>query len=165
MEETKKQTVDSETFNKLKVQADEYLNGWKRALADYQNFKKNSEKKSRDLQFYQIAEFIRNIIPIVELNQTALDHVPGEYKKTGWYVGIEQINKRWHELFEKFNVKATAKVGGLFNPERHEAVEKKSVLKKKDQEILIITQQGYTIGDRLIKPAQVVVNSLNQSNK
>ncbi len=141
----------------LKKKAEEYLNGWKRAKADYINLKKESEKKEKETVQFANAALILQLLPIYDNFKLAWRHIPAEHKKDEWVVGIEQIKKQLTDLLENLGIKEIKTVGEKFDPEVHEAVAKE---KKEGVKSGVITEEvkaGYTLFDKVMEPAKVKV--------
>jgi molecular chaperone GrpE len=71
--------------------------------------------------------------------------------------GIEQIERKLREVLESEGVRKIEAMGALFNPWLHEALQHQTSPELDDQRVLAVVREGYRIGDRVIRPAQVVV--------
>ncbi len=147
--------------NKKDDQAQEYLNGWRRTQADFENYKKQNEKRIEDIIKFANAELLLDFLPLFNHFKSALKHIPVEQKEEGWYQGLEQIKKLWKDAFQKFNIQEIKTVGEKFDHNLHEAVEFEENQDKDDQEIITEVQAGYKLNDKVIQPAKVVVNKLS----
>lgn len=156
---TDKITKDNKEANELeqlKVQCEEYLNGWKRAKADYINLKKESDAKMNALLDYATASFVIQMIPIYDNLKKALVNVPADVN-LAWLEGIKQIKKQFEEFLKANEISEIKTIGEKFNPEFHEAVSKE---KKEGIESGIIISEvtaGYSTKDNVLIPAKVVV--------
>ena len=74
------------------------LDGWKKALADYQNLQKDSDKKMAGLSDYLTASLLLEILPIFDNYRLAIEHIPPEQRKSAWAVGLEHILKLWEQF-------------------------------------------------------------------
>lgn len=140
----------------LKRQAEEYLAGWKRAQADFENFKKTQEKVFTDFKNFTRKDLILQLLPILDSFNLALKHIPKDLTKNEWTQGILQIKNQLGELFKANGVQEIiVKKGDKFNPELHEAVR---AVKGKQKDIIVkILQKGYTFNDKLLRPTRVEV--------
>ncbi|MBU1130537.1 nucleotide exchange factor GrpE [Patescibacteria group bacterium] len=149
-------------LEELQAKCDEYLNGWKRAKADYENFKKESEKRVTGLVEFATAGMILEILPVHSHFKLALEHVPEDDKKAEWVQGIMHIKREFEDFFKKLDIVEIKTIGEKFNPEFHEAVSHE----ESDQEDDIIikeVQPGYMLKEQVIQPAKVVVSKLVSS--
>ncbi len=146
-------------LEECKKQADEYLNGWKRAKADYVNFKNDQEKRSRELAQFASMSSLLGYIPIVENLRTAFAHLPQELKGNEWVKGIEHIFSSMTDMLKSMGVEVyEGLVGQKFNPGEHQAVGQEQ---KGEFEDDVITQElsaGYRYHGNVISPAKVIVN-------
>lgn len=141
----------------LKSKADEYLNGWKRAKADYANLQKEVEK--RQLEFIRFAneDLIHELLPLVDHFKQAFKHLPDELKSSDWVEGIRHIQSSLDKVLAFRGVKEIETLGEKFNPELHEAVEQV----ESDQASGTIIEElktGFTLNDKVIQPARVKVS-------
>jgi len=150
IDETQKQIED------LKKQCDEYLNGWKRAKADYINFKKETEEKQKEIIEFSNSVLVVKMIPIYDNLKKAVANIPVD-KNDGWVEGVKQIKKQFEDFLKANGIEEIKTIAEKFNPEFHEAVSKE---KKEGVESGIIISEvsaGYLIKDKVLIPAKVVV--------
>ncbi|MCX6740038.1 MAG: nucleotide exchange factor GrpE [Candidatus Parcubacteria bacterium] len=156
-EQTTKLDNNKEEIEKLKAQCEEYLNGWKRAKADYVNFKKEMDEKQKS--FFDLANsaLIMEILPVYDNLKKAVAIVPAE-QSNAWVDGVKAIKKQFGDFLKQYGIEEIKTVGEKFNPEFHEAVNKE---KKEDIESDIIIAEissGYLIKGKVLAPAKVVVS-------
>ncbi|PWB39015.1 MAG: nucleotide exchange factor GrpE [Parcubacteria group bacterium] len=151
-----------ERINHLQQQVEDNLAGWKKALADYHNLEKDTDKKISQLKDFIQADTIAELLPIFDNYQIALEHVPPNAKKESWVVGLEHTLKLWEGFLADHGVKKITTVGHYFDPHRHESLGMISDAKQKDQVIVEEKQAGYHYGDVVIRPAKVIINNINQ---
>ena len=129
----------------LRKQSEEYLNGWRRAKADYLNLKKDMEQQGREIKEWMSKMFI---LPLLEI----MDN----FDRAGTLeAGIENIKKQLEDYLKANGVEAMNAIGEKFNPLKHEAIE--SV---EGGELGIVaeeTQKGYLMGGEVLRPAKVKV--------
>ena len=152
---------DTNELEELKKKCEEYLNGWKRAKADYLNLKKEISEKQKDwLDFIQ-AGLLLEILPLINNLKIALSHVPEEARKENWVIGFEHIYKQFVEFLKKLEIEEIKTVGEKFNPEFHEAISQEENTDVEDQIILKEIGPGYKMNEKVIVPAKVIVNVKN----
>ena len=143
-------------IEELKKQVDEYLNGWKRAKADYINLKKESDAKMSALLDYATASFVVQMIPIYDNLKKALANVPAD-ANPAWVEGIKQIKKQFEEFLKANEITEIKTIGEKFNPEFHEAVSKEKKEGVESGVIISEATSGYLMKDKVLVPAKVVV--------
>ena len=125
-----------------------------RTLADFDNFRKRSEKERQETRRYALVEPMRDFLPVIDNLERAL---AAGGSAEDLKVGVELILKQMRDLLQRFQVKVVAAVGERFDPAVHEAVLQEvdpEVTEPKVQEEL---QKGYILHDRLLRPAMVKV--------
>lgn len=137
--------------------SEEHLNGWKRAKADYINFKKDTEKQNQELIQFANAALIVQILPIFEHFKKALAHIPKEQAESGWVMGIINIKKQFVDFLKKLGVEEIKTVGEKFNPSLHEAASHEEKEGFETDVIFEEVESGYTLYGQLLKPAKVKV--------
>ena len=151
--------IEEETeLNKLEKQAKEYLDGWKRCQADFENYKKMQIESQREFVKYAGQNIVLQIIPVLDNFHMSTDHIPEDQKDGGWVVGIMHIQKQLENVLAENGVdEIETKIDDKFNPEIHEAVEnndKKEIAGDKVKKVLL---KGYKMGNKIIRPVKVIV--------
>ena len=147
---------------KLKDTEDKLL----RELAENDNLRKRHEKELQDSLKYSIRNFSSDLLSVTDNFQRALNSISGEdFEQSATLknlkIGLEAVEKEIYEIFEKNGIKKFDSLKKKFDPEIHQAVSKVS---SELQEGLIVEElaKGFTIGERLLRPAMVVVSSGEQ---
>ncbi len=154
----KKLSECEKKLNEYKKKAEEYLNGWKRAKADYLNFKKEEERRKSEFVKFANLSLILELLPLRENFKKAFNHLPKELEENDWVIGIKHIKNQLDELFKKFHIEEIKTVGEKFNPERHEAVGKEKRDNLEEDTIIKEVETGYLMEGKVIKPAKVIIS-------
>lgn len=136
----------------------DYLDGWKRAKADFENYKKRQAQSQQE--FFQFANvgLIMQILPVVDNFHASIGHIPEEQKKSPWVAGIMHIQKQLENILKDNGVsEIEVKIGDDFNPAEHEAVSGEQEKKELKNKITKVVQKGYKLGDKVIRAARVIV--------
>lgn len=126
-----------------------------RTAAEFDNFKKRTERERAGISEFAKANVIKQILPILDnIDRAAIleDKQSPEYIK-----GIELIVKQFESLSEKLGIKDLASKGDTFDPTCHEAVMHVEDETLGENVIAEVLQRGYKIGDTVIRPAMVKV--------
>lgn len=136
-------TVTLDEYEKIK---DDYL----RLAADFENFKKRNEKEKESASFNFVALFINSLFPLIDNFEIAIkqDNNPKE---------IESLYKTLQDFMDNLNIVEVPGVGEAFDPNFHEAVEHSG--DGDTQTIEEVLRKGYTLEDKLLRPAMVRVKS------
>jgi molecular chaperone GrpE len=145
----------------LKAQLDEerekaqaYMQSWQRAAADYQNFKRRVEEERSETARFANASLIINLLPLLDDLERALQNVDIALSGLTWVDGIRLIHRKFQSVLEMAGVTEIEADGHPFDPAVHEAV---AQVPGPEGKIVSVAQKGYRLGDRVIRPAMVVV--------
>lgn len=142
-------------LEECKKQADEYLNGWKRAKADYLNFKKENEAAATELKNWMAKIFLMPLLNIMDSFDKASTNLPENLKADAWVVGVEGIKKQLEDYLKMQKVEAMPAAGEAFDPMKYEAVE--SIDGGEAGKIAEEVQRGYLMEGEVLRPAKVKI--------
>ena len=136
---------------------DEYLDGWQRTQADFANYKKRVERDRQQVQQNATANVVRRYVDILDDLERALANQPQDGEGAVWADGIDLVYRKWLSALEVDDVKPMEVDGQLFDPTLHEAISQEESDEHESGEIIEVVQTGYSIGDRVLRPARVRV--------
>jgi molecular chaperone GrpE len=143
-------------LNEWEAKAEEYLNGWKRAQADYQNLQREWQNKQGSFISNAREGLLQDLLPVFDNLKQALLHTPDQIKGTNWLTGLEHIETQWLKLLEQWSIEPID-TSGEFNPNIHEAV---GADENTDENMIAKeVQGGYKCGEKVLVPARVIVGS------
>jgi len=137
--------------------ANEYLEGWQRALADFSNYKKRVDRDQAQVYQNAAGTIIKRFIEVLDDIDRALKNRPLEGEGAVWASGIELIYRKLISILENEGVKAMDLQGQVFDPNLHEAITLEESADHESGQIIEVLQQGYMLGDRVLRPALVRV--------
>ncbi len=126
---------------------EELENQLKRALADYQNLERRVEEERRLLGQLSSALLIEKFLPVLDNLENAQKHLNDE--------GLEIVIKQFKDILSSEGVSQIEAVGAAFDPHQHEATEVHEG--QNDNTVVKVLRKGYKINDKVLRPAQVVV--------
>ena len=129
---------------------------YKRVLAEFENFKKRSQKERELLYNSVLGDIILGMLPAMDNLENAMK---AECKDENYKQGIELVYKQFKDFLEKHGVQEIPAIGETFDPSVHEAVSSIQDDTKQPQEIVQEYRKGYKIGTKVIRHSMVVVNS------
>lgn len=139
------------------ARAAEYLAGWQRALADFDNYRKRVERDRAAEAMYARGEVLKLFLPVLDDLELALANRPDENGRQAWVEGIELIQRKLRAALENEGLEQIPAEGELFNPELHEALTHEESPDHESGRIIAVVRQGYRLGERVLRPAQVRV--------
>ena len=141
----------------FKAMADEFKDGWQRERAEFANYRKLVERTQSDERQNRTAEVIKKYLVVLDDLERALKTRPTEGVAADWSEGVELIVRRLQGILESEGVQRIPAEKEVFNPMRHEAISHEESPDHQSGQIIEVVQQGYTIGDRVLRPALVRV--------
>lgn len=134
-----------------------YLLVAQRIQADFENYKKRTQKEKEEFANYANTDLILQILPILDNFRLATKHLPQDLKDNNWAQGVLQIEKQLEQIIKDMGLEEIKSVGEKFDSNSHDAVEEV----ESEEEKGIITeevQKGYKLKDKIIRHAKVKVS-------
>ncbi len=147
---------NNDELEKLKTEFETQKDQFMRMAAEYDNFRKRTEKEKLATYDNAVAATVEAFLPVVDNFALALAseaEVSDEFKK-----GLEMIQKQLDNAFEKLNVVSFGERGDEFDPELHNAIARTSDEELEEDRIATVYQKGYKIGDKIIRHAMVQIS-------
>jgi len=155
--ETLKQALTEE-----KERAEGYLANWQRAQADFINYKRRIEEERKDFNQFANSTLILSLLPVLDDLERALSSVPPKLAKHDWVEGIRLVERKFRASLETQGLTPIKALGEPFDPNFHEALRQDI---GREGIVLEEFQKGYMLGDRVLRPAKVVVGSGEEEEK
>jgi len=158
-EETAPEEAAADDYRK---KADEYLAAWQRTQADFTNYRRRTEQEKKEFGLYANAELLRQLLPVLDDLERALDHEPENSADREWIEGAKMVAKKFRTTLENVGVKPVLSLGMEFDPNVHEAIHQD---KGPEGTIIGEFQKGYMLHDKLLRPARVIVGNGEEDSK
>lgn len=149
--------VDAAGDAEKKIQ--EYLDGWRRARAELDNFRKRmAEEQMRERERVTM-ELVEPLLGLADNFRAVVAHVPAELRDNAWAAGVVHVARQLESVLESYGV-AVMPFGKeqVFDPARHEALETVKREGVRSGMVVEVVQPGYVMGERVIRPARVKVS-------
>jgi molecular chaperone GrpE len=133
-----------------------------RALAETENVRRRGERERDDTARYAISRFAGDILSVADNLRRALESVPASAAEGNEFIakltdGVGATERELLKLFEKHGLKRVDPAGQVFDPNFHEVLYEVDSPDVKAGTVVQVLEAGYTIGDRLLRPARVAV--------
>ena len=148
MEALKSQLEEAET--KLA----ESVDGWQRSQADFQNYRKRVERDNEMMRVNMKGDIVKKILPLLDDLERAMQNRPVDEP---WADGIGLVVRKFQTTLESEGVTRIEAEGAEFNPNFHEAISNEPNEEVESGHVIAVVQNGYMLGDRVIRPALVRV--------
>lgn len=147
-------------LKEAKAKEMEYLTNWQRERADFTNYKKEEGERGTRVKEYAYQTMITDLLPALDAYDMAFANKEAwEKVDKNWRMGVEYIHQQILKTLADYGVsQIETKVGDVFDHNIHESIETlETNEKEKDHTIAGVTQSGYKLKDRIIRPARVTV--------
>lgn len=128
-----------------------------RTAADYDNFRKRARKDVEDARFKAKEEALRDILPVLDNLERAVAAASDATSAAAVVEGVKLVLRQAMSALERSDVRPFDSVGQPFDPQRHEAISQIETAEHPPGTVAVEMQKGYTLGQRLLRPALVGV--------
>src|SRR4051794_26353394 len=145
----------------LAREAAEYKDRWLRALAEMENLRRRTEREVADARTYGVTQFARDVVTVADNMERALQALDDELREKADTAvkalldGVELTERELLKVLEKHGVKKLEPKGQKFDPHRDQAMFEVPDETVPSGTVVQVVQAGYTIGDRVLRPAMV----------
>ena len=137
--------------------AEEYLDLLRRTQADFVNYRRRVNQEQSEARITGQIALFNQLLPVFDDFGRALEVTPPDLAKHPWVQGLFLIARRFNALLDGVGVKQIGALGEQFDPRRHEAITLEERADVPEGTVLQVARPGYALGDRVIRPAQVIV--------
>jgi molecular chaperone GrpE len=127
-----------------------------RKLAEFDNMRKRSEREKQEFFRHSLLQFARDFVPILDHLELAMRHATPTERKSQFGQGVGMIRRQLMDVWRKYGL-SEVDTSGAFDPNVHEAVATEKAEDVPPQTILDVLQKGFTLEDKLVRPARVKV--------
>jgi len=155
--------VEPDPVAELVREAAEYKDKLLRTLAEMENLRKRTEREVADARLYGNASFARDVLAVADNMQRAFDAMGSELRQQSdpkvkaLVEGVELTERELLKVLEKHGVKKFSPAGEKFDPNFHQAMYEIENPDLPPGHVAQVIQAGYTLGDRVLRPALVAV--------
>jgi molecular chaperone GrpE len=148
LDSLKKQLAEAES------KTSEYKDSWLRSQAEFQNYRKRLERDNEMRYISMKGDIIKKVLPILDDLERALQNRSAD---DAWANGIELVVRKFQNILESEGIKKIEALGKEFDPNFHEAISHEPANGAQSGHVIGVVQNGYTLGERVIRPALVRV--------
>ena len=145
------------SLEEMEAKTEEYLDGWQRSRAEFANYKKRILREQAEIHQTARGEVIKLYLDIADDLERALEKKPDGGDGDIWATGIEIIFQKLISRLETEGIRPMDALGQEFDPNIHEAIMKEESEEHESGQIIEVIQEGYWIGEKVLRPAQVRV--------
>ena len=146
-----------EEMDDLRQKVDEFSDGWQRERAEFANYRKRIDRDREMERQNSKIDVIKKYLAVNDDFERAMKNIPQESVQAAWLEGLQLINQKLKTLLEGEGIAPIPAENKAFDPVMHEAISHEENPDFESGKIIEVVQKGYTIGDRVIRPALVRV--------
>lgn len=146
-----------EKIDELQNQVDQFSDGWQRERAEFANYRKRA---ARDEEFHRQTsriDILRKYLDVHDDIDLAIKNMPDHIKDDPWSNGIQLIQQKLANVLKSEGLEPITAEDNEFDPNVHEAISLEEHPEIESGKIIEIVQQGYKIGERVVRPSRVRV--------
>ena len=147
-------------LNEAEQKANQYWERILRMQAESDNALRRTERDIANAHKYALDRFVTELLPIVDSLELCINNVPNDMQQAAQSVieGVHLTLKMFYAAMEKFGIKQLHPVSEPFDPEHHQAISMQVDASVSPGMVISVLQKGYTLNNRLIRPALVIVS-------
>ena len=139
----------------LEAERDEHLNDLKRVAAEFENYRKRVLRDQESLVARAHERLVKELLPVLDDLERALAAAE-EHQEAKLEEGVRLVHRELAAALEREGL-AEIETNGVFDPHVHEALLSQPSSDQAEGTVLEVVQKGYRLGDRVLRPARVVV--------
>ena len=140
----------------LEKERDEYLNDLKRVAADFENYRKRVARDQEGLVARAHERLVKELLPVLDDLERALE-AAAQHEEGKLEEGVRLVHRELVEALAREGL-VEVETDGQFDPHVHEALVSQPSEEEEDGSVIEVLQKGYRLGDRVLRPARVVVS-------
>jgi molecular chaperone GrpE len=158
-------TREAARITELHAEVAELKERYLRAVAETENVRKRAEREKNEVAQFAFQRFARDLLSVVDNFNRAMDALKPEVRSSlppsvsAVLDGIEATQRELLAIFERYGIKKIEAKGHRFNPNLHQAIAEMPSSEHPAGTVIDVAQTGYTLGERLLRPAMVMVSS------
>ncbi|HZZ72848.1 MAG TPA: nucleotide exchange factor GrpE [Pirellulales bacterium] len=145
-------------IEQLRREANDAQDRYLRAQAELENFRKRARRELDEERKYAFMPLLKDILPIVDNLERALEASQTAPDPTKVLAGIKMVAQQFEEVLARHGATRINAQGQPFDPNLHQAILHQSAADQPAETVLQVTQPGFQLHDRVIRPAQVIVS-------
>src|SRR3954470_1095953 len=145
----------------LEKERDEYLNDLKRVAADFENYRKRRARDQEGLVARAHERLVKELLPVLDDLERALE-AAAQHEEVKLEEGVRLVHRELADVLQREGL-AEIETDGVFDPHVHEALLSQPS-EAEEGSVLEVVQKGYKLGDRVVRPARVVVAAPRQED-
>lgn len=157
-EEVKK-NIPSETVEQLRAELERCKDQSLRCRAELDNYRKRAAREMDEHRRYANIGLIRDLLPVLDNVQRAVEAAEKSTDGSGLLDGVKLVAQQLQGVLERHHCVKINALGAAFDPHLHHAILQQPSDEHPPNTVIMVTQEGYQLHDRVVRPSQVIVSS------
>ena len=145
------------------AERDAFSQKWLLAIADLDNYRRRVQKEAEQDRRYAVLPLARDLLPALDNLRRALDAAKSGGDVDQLAQGVQMVSKQFDDILARHSVVPINAVDQPFDPNLHQALQQRPAPGKPPMTVLAECERGYTIHDRVVRPATVIVSTAEQT--
>jgi len=145
--------------NPLQAEVDTLKDRLLRLQADFDNYRKRVAREKEEWNRASVENVVHEILPVLDTSRLALDAAKPEDAPNPFLKAFRMVTEQLESALSRFGMTPIHTTGKPFDPQRHEAIAHLPDPEVPESHVLRQTRRGYMIGEKLLRPSQVIVSS------
>jgi len=133
-----------------------------RSQAELENYRKRVAREMQDLHRYADLPLMRDLLPVLDNINRAIEAAEKTHDTASLLDGVKMVAQQFAGVFEKHDCTEIEALGQPFDPHRHEAISQQPSDDHPPGTVVLVTQTGFQLHDRVVRPSQVIVSKANE---
>lgn len=145
------------------AERDGFSQKWLLAVADFDNYRRRVQKEAAEERRYAVLPLARDLLPALDNLHRALEAAKNGGDVDQLAQGVQMVSKQFDDILARHSVVPIKAVDQPFDPNLHQALQQRPAPGKPPMTVLAECERGYTIHDRVVRPATVIVSAAEQT--
>jgi molecular chaperone GrpE len=154
-----KKSSSSESVEQLRAELDRCKDQSLRCQAELENYRKRAAREMDEHRRYANIGLIRELLPVLDNIQRAIEAAEKSTDGSGLLDGVKLVAQQLQGVLEQHHCVKIEALGAAFDPHLHHAILQQPSAEHPANTIIIVTQDGYKLHDRVVRPSQVIVST------
>jgi molecular chaperone GrpE len=150
---------EDETSAKLRGELEQAKDRALRLQAELDNYRKRASRELEDRLKYANMGILRELLPVVDNIQRAIEHAGNSSDSASLLEGFKMVGGQLQSVLEKHDCKMIEALHAPFDPNLHQAISLMPSADYPPNTIILVSQEGYQLHDRVVRPSQVIVST------
>ena len=150
-------------LEELRARLEEAQDRVLRSQAELDNYRKRVARQMDDERRYADLSLMRDMLPVLDNMQRAIEAAEQAHDTADLLEGVKMVVQQFQAVLQRYHCVEIGALGEPFNPHLHEAICQQPSDEHPDGTVLMVTQTGYQLHDRVVRPSQVIVSAASET--